>query len=354
MVAVSRKAPASLRPRWWPWLVVPIVLLPMATALWWLSASNGGAEPAAAQRSPQRYAPIDPERAFRYLVDICRLGSRTSGSAGMQNQQRLLTQHFERLGGEVERQDFTARHPMTGRPVPMANLMVRWFPQRKQRILLAAHYDTRPFPDQDPINPTGLFIGANDGASGVALMMELAHHMASLESKTQVGIDFVLFDGEELVFDNQRDPYFLGSTFFAEQYVSDPPPYVYQAGVLVDMIGDRDLQLYMEVNSLRLAPQLTTEIWEIARDLKIREFVARPGPEVRDDHLPLNEIAKIPTTNIIDFYYPAPSRTGPNYWHTQQDTPDKCSGLSLAKVGVVVMEWFRRVVPETTAPDRDN
>ena len=127
--------------------------------------------------------PLDALRAYRYLEQICDLGPRYSGSPGMRAQQELLQKHFEQLGGRVTLQELTARNPLGG-TVPMANMIVQWHPERKERILLCAHYDTRPLPDRDP-NPQrqrdGIFIGANDGASGVAALMELAHQMPDLD-----------------------------------------------------------------------------------------------------------------------------------------------------------------------------
>src|SRR5690606_24535158 len=101
------------------------------------------------------------ERAYEYLKEICDLGPRPSASPGMAAQQKLLIDHFQKLGGKVKLQQFRIRHPLNGSEVRMANLMVSWHPERKNRILLCAHYDTRPFPDRDPVNPRGKFVGAN-------------------------------------------------------------------------------------------------------------------------------------------------------------------------------------------------
>jgi hypothetical protein len=285
--------------------------------------------------------PFDGQRAYEHLQAICAIGPRVSGTPGMQKQQDLLIAHFEKLGGKVSRQEFAVRHPLDGSRVPMANLIVEWHPERKNRILLCCHYDTRPFPDEDPVNPKGVFVGANDGASGPALMMVLGEKMAALEGP--YGVDFVLFDGEELVYDKQRDPYFLGSEHFAREYVANPPPHKYKSGVLVDMIADAQLQIFREVNSMRTLPtrQLVSDIWKVAGDLGVKEFIAQTRYEVRDDHIPLNEIAKIPTIDIIDFSYPHPR--APNYWHTTQDVPANCSALSLAKVGWVLETWLSRL-----------
>jgi hypothetical protein len=287
--------------------------------------------------------PLDAERSMRYLTQLCDLGARYSGSPGMQQQQQLLGQHFENLGGEVQMQPFRVRHPIDGSPVDMANLLVHWHPDRTTRVLLCAHYDTRPFPDRDPDvgQRRGLFVGANDGASGVAVLMEMAHLMRQFDGT--IGVDFALFDGEELVYDNDRDPYFLGSRFFAEQYVRQPPSYRYQAAVLLDMVGDKNLALYQEGHSVgwRDSRPLVKAIWGVAAEMGVHEFVARRKYQVQDDHLMLHDIAKIPAVDIIDFDY-SPPGSRVSYWHTRADTPDKCSGESLAKVGSVVWTWLRR------------
>lgn len=282
--------------------------------------------------------PFNGARAYEYLKAICAIGPRVSGTPGMAKQQKLLEAHFTKLGGKVEYQRFRVRHPLTGAAVPMANLIVHWHPERKKRILLCAHYDTRPIPDRDP-NPAnrreGVFLGANDGASGAALLMELAHHMPDLE--TEYGIDFCLFDGEELVYNNRRDPYCLGSEWFARQYAAGRMACRYRWGVLLDMVGDADLQLYQEKNSMFWPDTrpLVLDIWKTAARLGVEEFIPRRKHEVIDDHLKLRNLGGIPTCDIIDFDYP--------HWHTARDAPQQCSALSLAKVGWVLHEWLKTV-----------
>jgi hypothetical protein len=282
--------------------------------------------------------PFDGAAALNNLKQLCDLGPRTSGSAGMQRQQTLLAEHFEKLGAKVERQEFQIAHPIDGTPVMLANLIAHWHPDKKERLLLAAHYDTRPYPDRDPLNPRGRFVGANDGASGVALLMEMGRHMPQLAGR--YGVDFVLFDGEELVFRDQpppSDPYFLGSKHFAQQYIAKPPGHRYRLGVLLDMVGDENLALLAEPTSMKYAGTTVRDIWATARRLGVREFINQTmATAVNDDHVPLNEIARIPTCDLIDFDYP--------YWHTQDDLPAHCSALSLARVGWVVHEWLKVAV----------
>ncbi|MBS0260817.1 MAG: M28 family peptidase [Planctomycetes bacterium] len=296
--------------------------------------------PAGERKAPQ----IDAARAFGYLTKICDIGPRISGSNGMDRQQQLIAEHFGKLKAQVRFQSFDAPHPQTRTPVRMNNMIVSWDPQATERVLIACHYDTRPRPDRDAnqqLALRGTFLGANDGASGVALLMEMAHHMPEIRPK--YGVDFVFFDGEELVY-HPADPYFLGSEYFAREYRDKPPAYKYHYGVVVDMIGDKDLQLFLERNSMDYAPELTRSIWKKAKELNVREFIGREKHDVRDDHLALNEIAKIPACDIIDFNY--------DHWHTTKDVPANCSGASLAKVARVLLAWLEDVPDPSQKPEK--
>lgn len=292
-------------------------------------------------------SPLDKDRAFRFLQDICDLGPRVTGSEAMQRQQEILTNHFRNLGGKVRLQKFSFPHPQHGTPQEAANLIVEWHPEKRDRILICVHYDTRPQGDNSrvPKNQRGdLFLGANDGASGVALLMELAYLMRELESP--YGVDFLLVDAEEFVFsDFPPQRYFWGSEYFARDYQKNSPPYQYKKGVVLDMIGDRHLQIYQDRNSVwwKDTRPITKEIWGTAERLGVKEFIGRTHPKmrtpIRDDHLMLRNVGKIPTCEIIDFDYP---RFPVNrYWHTDEDTPARCSGDSLAKVGWVILEWVQ-------------
>lgn len=296
------------------------------------SLRGWGAEPAA----PPAVDAFSGARAMAHLEAIVAIGPRVSGSPGMTKQRELLVDHFRAAGATVTPQRFQIRDRKSGQAVAMENLVVVWHPDRQERILLGAHYDTRPFPDRDREDPRGTFVGANDGASGVALLMELAAAMPGLEGP--VGVDFVLFDAEEYVF-APRDPYFLGSTHFARQYAagrkSGETTWNYRAGLVLDMVADADLEICQEVNSVRWPDTrpVVDEVWDVARRLGVRQFVARPKYEVEDDHVPLRNLGRIPTADIIDFEYPA--------WHTTRDTAAACSGESLEAVGSVVLQWLR-------------
>ncbi len=274
------------------------------------------------------------QRAFAHLAAICTLGPRPSGSEAMRRQRAVVAEHFRAAGATVAGQAFRVRDRSSGEAVHIENLLVTWHPDRRERILVGAHYDTRPYPDRDPIDPRGVFLGANDGASGVALLMELGRFMKSVSGP---GVDFVLFDAEEYVV-GPHDPYFLGSTYFARQYAAarragEGP--VYRAGVILDMVADRDLEIRQEFNSLSWPETrpVVESIWAVADREGVRQFVPRPGKEILDDHVPLRNIGRIPTCDIIEHDYPA--------WHTTRDTPDQCSAESLEAVGRVVLAWLR-------------
>ena len=275
---------------------------------------------------------VDGKRALQYLQRVCDIGPRVSGTDGMLKQQQLIIDHFSKLGCEIKSQTFDVNHPVNGTPVRMTNLVVSWNPTAKERVLLCCHYDTRPFPDRDFLKPRGTFIGANDGASGVALFMEMAHHMKAI--RPRYGVDMVFFDGEELVFRN-GDKYFYGSEYFAKWLRDKPPEYRYVCGVVVDMIADKKLELYYEHGSLRMAGKVTRSIWATAKRLGVKEFIEKAKHEVSDDHLALNQIAGVPTCDIIDFDY--------SPWHTTRDIPSACSADSLQKVARVLLAWLQDV-----------
>ena len=143
---------------------------------------------------------VDGARAYKYLKQLCDIGPRPAGSPANTRQRELVSKHFQSNGAKVEEQPFTGRDPKTGVQVNMVNLIGKWNPTRKDRVVIGAHYDTRPFPDEEKVESRRSlpFLGANDGASGVALLMEISHHLDTLS--TPWGVDLVFFDGEELVY----------------------------------------------------------------------------------------------------------------------------------------------------------
>ncbi len=318
-------------------LVVGVAGLALGLASLFLPGLRTSMAEMADSPSSLKPAPIDGDRAFGYLKTIFELGPHPAGSAGNTRVRQLVAEHFTKHGGAVREQPFAGKDPVSGAPVAMANLVGSWFPDRPERVILCAHYDSRPFPDEDPdpANRKIPFIGANDPASGIALLMEIAHHLN--DSPTTWGVDLVLFDGEELVYgggQNQTGEYFLGSKFFAKAYAQSPKDKVrYEAAVLFDLVGGKKLSLPRDPFSMEFAPSLVGDVWGVAKALKVKEFRSEYGPQVTDDHLPLNE-GGIPAIDLIDFSY--------RYWHTAKDLPENCSGASLGQVGKVVTAWLNK------------
>ena len=232
--------------------------------VWLIVLGCGAAEPVAkkpksdgfaSDRAPAA-APVafDGERAMDYLKAVCKIGPRISGTDGMKQQQELLQKHFEALGAKVSYQRFTARQHSENKNVAMANLIVSWHPERTRRVILCSHYDTRPIADQEPNRRrwNDPFVSANDGGSGLAILMEMGNHMKELDPS--VGVDFVFFDGEEYIFDPHNDEYFFGSKEFAKQYRKNKERPNYRGAVLLDMAGGKNARFPIEQNSLWKAP----------------------------------------------------------------------------------------------------
>jgi hypothetical protein len=313
------------------WFLVPILTTPGGV----MDTVEDQDRPGFAEtRTPQQVTPveIDGKRTIAYLNKICDLGPRMSATKQMQQQQDLIIKHFEGLGATVRKQTFMAKQLSRQNPVEMTNIIVSWNPERKRRVILCSHYDTRPIADQEP-NPQDWrkpFVSANDGGSGVALMMELGHHMKDL--KTTVGVDFVFFDGEEFVF-NRTDDYFFGSKHFAQTWLKNQRQPEYLGAVLLDMIGGKNAQFPWEDNSRKFARPLVDQIWKIAKELKCTAFKNEFGHSVLDDHIALLNVG-IPAIDIIDFDYA--------HWHKLTDTPANCSADSMAQVARVLTTWVQR------------
>jgi glutaminyl-peptide cyclotransferase len=284
-------------------------------------------------------AAFDGERAMGHLKAICAIGPRMSGTQGMKKQQELLRKHFEELGLKVTMQSFDAKQRSKPNPIPMSNMIVSFAPDKKKRVILCSHYDTRPIADQeeDPRKWRETFVSANDGGSGLAMLMELARHLKDL--KIEVGVDLVFFDGEEYIWNNRPtenggDIYFLGSRHFASTWSKSDPRPDYRAAILLDMIGGINAQFPFEGHSRLWEEELCDEIWKLAKNLKCSAFRYENGGSVLDDHVALHEFG-IPAIDIIDFSY--------KHWHKLSDTPENCSAASMEQVARVLSVWLQRV-----------
>jgi Zn-dependent M28 family amino/carboxypeptidase len=205
------------------------------------------------------------------------------------------------------------------------------------RVVLFAHWDSRPTAeeDRDVDNRHSPIPGANDGASGVAVLLELARVLKDALPPT-VGVEYVMTDGEDL--GPGEDEMYLGADVYAKGIATMPKA---NYGILLDMIGQKDLAVPKEVNSIRYANRLMTALYDHAAKVGLASaFPSVVGEEIDDDHLPMIK-AGLPTIDLIEFsgYMP--------FWHTLQDTPDKCSADSLGKVGKLLQTWLQKPTPFT-------
>jgi Zn-dependent M28 family amino/carboxypeptidase len=267
---------------------------------------------------------FDSERAFGDLESICSFGPRIADTEPHLEAGKYIYKSLKETTDKCRIQRFSVYDSVFNVNRNMFNIIASYYPDSKKRIMLCAHWDSRPVSDKDTVagNYYLPVLGANDGASGVAVLLEMARILK--DHKPPVGVDIVLFDGEDYGSDEWSSGWFIGSTYFAAQMGGYRP----RLALLIDMVGDKDLQIHREAISEAYAPDLNDYIWQVASELESTVFINSVKDTVSDDHVPLLSRG-IKTIDIIDFDYP--------YWHTQQDTPDKCSAESLGEVGRVLV-----------------
>jgi glutaminyl-peptide cyclotransferase len=269
----------------------------LAGLFWWLGAF-----------AQQARGNFDGERAYEEVLAQMEIGPRITGTPGGMAAGDYIARELEAAGWAAEFQPFEYRGTAARNVIGKANVGVGPI------IILGAHYDTRRMADQDPVRPTDPVPGANDGASGVAVLLELARTLDRQRVPHEVWLAF--FDAE----DNGRLDgwdWIIGSRYMADNLTVRP-----EAMILVDMIGDADQQIYLELNS---DPQLSAALWATAASLGYgQHFIPAPRFTMIDDHIPFKERG-ITAVDIIDFDYP--------HWHTTADTADKVSAASLERVG---------------------
>jgi len=265
---------------------------------------------------------FDAENAFKYLEKQCEFGPRPPESAAHKRTRDYLISELQKFSEEVIAQDFTAK-TKSGK-LNLTNIIAIFGSESDKTLLLAAHWDTRPIADHDPdaSKRNTPILGANDGASGVAILLELSRIFSMKPPGVKVVV--VLFDGED--YGKKINEMLLGSRYFARKMNKRWRP---DYGILIDMVGDKDLNIYVEPHSAKAAPEIVKKVWELAEELQLEGIYKEFGPAIMDDHIPLIEEG-IKCIDIIDFDYP--------YWHTLEDTPDKCSPQSLETVGKLLLE----------------
>jgi len=276
---------------------------------------------------------FDEDHAFSYLVAQCDFGPRNPGSDGYYACLDYFIAELDQSANEIILQDFSYQEQRYNKRYNLENIIARYNPDSEFQTVISAHWDTRPWADQEDLRQDRdqPIIGANDGASGVAILLELAKIMG--ENPPPIGVNLVFFDGEDLGVPGENETYCQGSRFFAKNLPIPRP----DEAINLDMVGDKQLVLPIERYSLEYHPKLVRHLWDRAKDMGLDAFIGRVDYAIYDDHIPLNEIAGIPSIDIIDFKYP---NSYANFWHTLNDIPENCSEESLGQVGDLMVDYI--------------
>lgn len=314
-------------------------LLPsLALSLVLFSCKNA---PQATEAAPTTIAtPVkfNGDSAFVTLQAQCAFGERTPGSTAHTKCGDYIVEKFKALGLDVIEQKSEAKM-WDGKTFGLRNIIAQYNPTATERIVIAAHWDSRPWADadKDTANHRLPVMAADDGASGVSVMLEVARLLKDLQPK--VGVDFICFDLEDYgvpywgTAPADGSDWCIGSRYWANN--PHKPNYTARYGILLDMVGGKDARFHFEGHSLRYASAEMARIWDAAKTAGAGAyFIPEEGTYVTDDHVPMNEIAGIPTVDIIPY---TKSGFSP-IWHTRQDTPDKISKETLQAVGQTLLQ----------------
>ncbi len=286
---------------------------------------------------------FDADSAYSYCAAQCSFGPRVMNSAAHDACGEWIKDKFAGFGLEVESQR-TRLRGWDGTWLECENITARYNPGAERRILICAHWDSRPWADNDPdeANRRTPVMAANDGASGVAVMLELARVLETDSAGLDAGVDFICFDAEDyglpqwVTAEGEADTWALGAQYWAGEYAAreNAGEKAFAFGILLDMVGGEGAVFYKEGMSERYAPDVVERVWKTARRAGYGSaFPSKSGTYVTDDHIPVNEKAGIKCIDIIPYYPDCPQSSFGPTWHTVDDTMEHISASTLKAVG---------------------
>lgn len=291
---------------------------------------------------PELQTPVfNADSAYSYIQKQVDFGPRVPNTPEHEATANWLAAKMESMGANVIVQEgkVTAFDNTT---LNIKNIIAQFQPKKNNRILLFAHWDTRPFADYDPdpAKRNQPIDGANDGASGVGVLMEIARHLK--DNPTHPGIDIIFFDAEDygtpdhIDVEYKPDTWCLGSQYWGKN--PHKKNYYAEYGILLDMVGAKNARFYQERASLQFAPDLVNHIWNTATSIGYGSyFIFQPGGYITDDHVYVNKHTGIPAVDIIQ-YDPSTNTSFGSYWHTHDDTMENIDRNTLKAVGQTVLE----------------
>lgn len=276
------------------------------------------------------------DSAWNYIEDQVNFGPRNPNSHGHQLTREYVEETLRRYAGTQNVFIQSFREQGYEEDLDLHNIIAAFNPTSSDRILLAAHWDTRPRAEEDPARPDEPIAGADDGGSGVGVLLELARIFS--EHTPPVGVDIVLFDGEDYGESGDLEKYFLGSRYWGNH--PPVPGYHPRFGILLDMVGGEDAVFPKEGYSMRIAPSLIDALWEIGEELGHENyFIDERGALISDDHVIIERLTGIRMVNIIHHKRGEDGTAEfPDYWHTHRDDLDIIDKQTLQAVGELLLE----------------
>jgi glutaminyl-peptide cyclotransferase len=327
-----------------------VKLSAMGGLVWLCFSCNGHETPSKTSYEPEiKIAPspslppaFNADSAYAFIQNQVDFGPRVPNSKGHTDCGKWLRRTLERFTPHVLIQEATVT-AYTGELLQLKNIMARFNPEATERIVFFAHWDTRPFADNDPEHPSKPILGADDGGSGTAVILEMARQLSTSPFPLKIGVDFVLFDGEDFGHSGgDASTYCLGSQYWSKS--PHVPNYTARFGILLDMVGAEKAVFPKEAISRQFARDVVENVWNIAMQLGYGNYFkpVYTSGGITDDHYFVNTLIRIPTIDIINYDETRGKSGFPSHWHTHNDNMNIIDRNTLQAVGSVLMEVIQR------------